>query len=173
MNEDYNMEELYTSFLELADKKGQVFDYDLEALMFFNQVNSEPEHYKLNNISVLSGSGLVATATVTMQIGEQETVVEAATGNGPIDAAYKCLLRVSNLDITMESYKISGKGEGKDALGQVDIVASYKGQNFHGIGLSTDIIESSALALVHVMNHIHLAKEVEQQKKQRLQTAQV
>ena len=60
-----------------------------------------------------------------------------------------------------------------DALGQVDIVASYKGQNFHGIGLSTDIIESSALALVHVMNHIHLAKEVELQKKQRLQTDQV
>lgn len=172
-DEDYDMEELYTSFLELADKKGQVFDYDLEALMFFNQVNSEPEYYKLSNISVLSGSGLVATATVTMQIGEQQKVVEAATGNGPIDAAYQCLMRISGLEVTMESYKISGKGEGKDALGQVDIVASYNGQKFHGIGLSTDIIESSALALVHVMNHINLAKEVEEQKKQRLQTEQV
>ena len=171
---DYDMEELYASFLELADKKGQVFDYDLEALMFINQVNSEPEFYKLENISVLSGSGLVATATVTMRIdNKEEVIVEASTGNGPIDAAYKCLLRISGLDITMESYSISGKGEGKDALGQVDIVASYKGQKFHGIGLSTDIIESSALALVHVMNHIHLAKEIEIQKKQRLQTEQV
>ena len=172
-DEDYDMEELYASFLELADKKGQVFDYDLEALLFFNQINIEPEFYKLDNISVLSGSDLVATATVTMQIGEQKAVVEAATGNGPIDAAYQCLSRISGLEITMESYSISGKGEGKDALGQVDIVASYRGQKFHGIGLSTDIIESSALALVHVMNHIHLAKEVEFQKKQRLQTDQV
>ncbi|WP_413700653.1 alpha-isopropylmalate synthase regulatory domain-containing protein [Psychromonas sp. KJ10-10] len=73
----------------------------------------------------------------------------------------------------MESYKISGKGKGKDALGQVDIVALYQGQKFHGIGLSTDIIESSALALVHVMNHINLSKEVAQKKKQHLKTAQV
>ncbi|MEJ6078440.1 2-isopropylmalate synthase [Vibrio sp. 1-Bac 57] len=162
---DYDLEELYTSFLALADKKGQVFDYDLEALMFFNQIDNEPEHYKLSSINVQSGSGLVATATVVMQIGEEKRVVEAATGNGPIDATYQCLMRISGLDINMDSYKISSKGKGKDALGQVDIVASYKEQKFHGIGLSTDIIESSAKALVHVMNHIHLAKAVEVKKK--------
>jgi 2-isopropylmalate synthase len=172
-DEDYDMEELYEDFLELADKKGQVFDYDLEAMLFFSQIHNEPEFYKLNSINVLSGSGVVATATVSMQMGDKKAVVEAATGNGPIDAAYQCLLRLSGLDITMESYNISGKGKGKDALGQVDIVALYKGQKFHGIGLSTDIIESSALALVHVMNHINLSKEVAQKKKQRLKTAQV
>lgn len=172
-NEDYDLDELYASFLELADKKGQVFDYDLEALIFFNQISGEPEYYKLENINVLSGSGLVATATVCMSSGENKQIVEAATGNGPIDAAYQCLMRITGLDITVESYNISGKGEGKDALGQVDIVATYNDQKFHGIGLSTDIIESSAKAMVHVMNHIHLAKEVEIQKKQRLQTEQV
>lgn len=172
-DEDYNLEALYTSFLELADKKGQVFDYDLEALMFFNQVNDNPEYYKLENINVSSGSAQVATATVTMTIGENQKVVEAATGNGPIDAAYQCLMRISGLDISMDNYKISAKGEGKDALGQVDIVATYKEQKFHGLGLSTDIIESSAKAMVHVMNHIHLAKAVEQQKIERLHTEQV
>jgi 2-isopropylmalate synthase len=65
----------------------------------------------------------------------------------------------------MDTYKITAKGEGKDALGQVDIVATYKEQRFHGLGLSTDIIESSARAMVHVMNHIHLAKAVEVKKK--------
>lgn len=164
-NEDYDLETLYDSFLALADKKGQVFDYDLEALVFFNQIESQPEHYKLSSINVQSGTGVIATATVMMQIGDQKEVVEAATGNGPIDAAYQCLMRISGLEITMDSYKISSKTEGVDALGQVDIVASYKGQKFHGIGLSTDIIESSAKALVHVMNHIHLAKAVEVKKK--------
>ena len=161
---DYDLEALYASFIALADKKGQVFDYDLEALMFFNQANSEPEYYKLLSINVQSGTGLVATATVVMESGEESRKIEAATGNGPIDATYQCLMRITGLDISMESYKISGKGEGKDALGQVDIVASYNGQKFHGIGLSTDIIESSAKAMIHVMNHIHLAKAVEIQK---------
>jgi 2-isopropylmalate synthase len=170
---DYDLDALYASFLELADRKGQVFDYDLEALMFFNQVNDEPEYYKLENIDVLSGTGTVATATVTMTIGDDKKVVEAATGNGPIDAAYQCLMRISGLDIDMDTYKISAKGEGKDALGQVDIVATYKDQRFHGLGLSTDIIESSAKAMVHVMNHIHLAKAVADQKKQRFSSEQV
>ncbi|MEL0628427.1 2-isopropylmalate synthase [Psychromonas aquatilis] len=163
---DFDLEELYASFLALADKKGQVFDYDLEALVFFNQLEneSEQEHYVLSSINVQSGSGVVATATVEMEIGGNKRVVEAATGNGPVDATYQCLMRLSGLDIEMQSYKISSKGHGKDALGQVDIVASYHGQKFHGIGLSTDIIQSSAKALVHVMNHIHLAKAVEVKK---------
>lgn len=168
---DYDLEELYASFLELADRKGQVFDYDLEALVFFNKLNTEPEYYKLENISVLSGTDVTATATVKMRVGDQPQIIEAATGNGPIDAAYQCLMRISGLDISMDDYHISAKGEGKDALGQVDIVATYKGQRFHGLGLSTDIIESSAKAMVHVMNHIHLAKAVED-KKLRLQTEQ-
>ena len=164
--DDFDLEELYTSFLALADKKGQVFDYDLEALVFFNQLESEKEHehYKLSSINVQSGSGVVATATVEMVIGGEKRVVEAATGNGPVDATYQCLMRLSGLDIEMQSYKISSKGQGKDALGQVDIAASYHGQRFHGIGLSTDIIQSSAKALIHVMNHIHLAKAVEVKK---------
>ena len=162
--EDFDLDDLYESFLELADRKGQVFDYDLEALVFFNQINNEPEYYKLENIDVLSGSGIVATATVRMTIGEDQKIVEAATGNGPIDAALQALTRISGLEISMDDYTISAKGEGKDALGQVDIVATYKGQKFHGLGLSTDIIESSARAMVHVMNHIHRAKAVEAKK---------
>lgn len=162
--EDFNLDDLYASFLALADKKGQVFDYDLEALVFFNQLEAEPEYYKLASLNVQSGTGIVATATVVMDIGEDERIIESATGNGPIDATYHCLTKLSGLDIEVESYKITSKTEGEDALGQVDIVTSFNGQNFHGIGLSTDIIESSAKAFIHVMNHIHLAKAVQVEK---------
>ncbi|MCK5818720.1 MAG: 2-isopropylmalate synthase [Psychromonas sp.] len=166
--DDFNLDDLYESFLELADRKGQVFDYDLESLVFFNQINSEPEYYKLENIDVLSGSGIVATATVTMTIGDKQKMVEAATGNGPIDATFQALMRISNLEINMDDYTLSSKGEGKEALGKVDIVATYNGQSFHGLGLSTDIIESSAYAMVHVMNHIHRAKAIEVQKQKKI-----
>jgi len=166
---DYSLEELYESFLQLADKKGQVFDYDLEALIFFNNLHEDKEHFKLDYLSVQSGSGVKATATISLTsqqeaTGESSTDTEAAIGNGPVDAVYKCLSRISGFDIDIADYHITAKGEGKDALGQVDIVATYEGRKFHGIGLATDIIESSALAYIHVMNNIHRANAVEQQK---------
>ena len=68
----------------------------------------------------------------------------------------------------MVDYHISSKSQGKDALGQVDIVAKYNGRRFHGMGLATDIVEASALALIHVMNHVQRAEMVAEQK-QKLQ----
>ena len=165
---DYDMEELYESFVKLADKKGQIFDYDLEALLFFNNVSDEPEYYKLDYINVQSGTGPVATATVSLSTDNQKATVEAATGNGPIDAVYQCLMRLSGLKISIDNYHLSSKGEGENALGQVDIIATFGEQKFHGVGLSTDIIESSAKAMVHVMNHIHRAEMVNKEKVQRL-----
>ncbi len=161
---DYNLDELYDAFLKLADRKGQVFDYDLEALVFFSNLQNDEEFYKLDYLSVQSGSGVAGTATVGLMCGE-EKVLEAATGNGPVDAVYQCLNRISGLEIKLDDYNISSKGEGKDALGQVDIVASYNGRKFHGMGLATDTIESSAQAYVHVMNHIHRAAAVEKEKR--------
>lgn len=160
---DYNLDELYTSFLQLADKKGQVFDYDLEALVFFNNLQDEDEHFKLDYLSVQSGSGVTATATIRLQTGEH-AMTEAAIGNGPVDAVYRCLNRISGYDVSISDYHITAKGEGKDALGQVDIVATHESRKFHGVGLATDIIESSALAYVHVMNNIHRANAVGQEK---------
>ena len=67
------------------------------------------------------------------------------------------------LDVSSQVVDIQDKGEGKNALGQVDIVAEYKGRKFHGMGLATDIIESSAQALVHVINSIWRADQVAEQ----------
>jgi 2-isopropylmalate synthase len=160
---DYNLDELYSSFLQLADKKGQVFDYDLEALLFFNNLHEEKAHFKLNYLSVQSGSGVTATATICLA-SESGSVTEAAIGNGPVDAVYQCLSRISGFDIDIADYHITAKGEGKDALGQVDIVATYDNRKFHGIGLATDIIEASALAYIHVMNNVYRANVVGQEK---------
>jgi len=120
-------------------------------------------------VDVQSGSGVTATATICLKSqlatnDETLSTTEAAIGNGPVDAVYKCLSRISGFDIDIADYHITAKGEGKDALGQVDIVATYEGRKFHGIGLATDIIESSALAYIHVMNNIYRANAVEQQK---------
>ncbi|TCV99138.1 2-isopropylmalate synthase [Biostraticola tofi] len=164
---DYSMDELYSAFLKLADKKGQVFDYDLEALAFINKQQEEPEHFRLDYFSVQSGSQAIATASVKLACGD-DIKAEAATGNGPVDAVYQALNRITDYPITLQKYQLTAKGHGRDALGQVDIVVDFNNRRFHGVGLATDIIESSAKAMVHVMNNIWRAQQVEKEL-QRLQ----
>ncbi|GKX56259.1 2-isopropylmalate synthase [Leminorella grimontii] len=161
--DDYSLDELYANFLKLADKKGQVFDYDLEALVFISKQQEEQDHFSLDYFSVQSGTNLMATASVRLTCGG-EMKSEAATGNGPVDAVYQAINRIADYPISIVKYQLTAKGQGKDALGQVDIVAEYEGRRFHGMGLATDIVESSALALVHVLNHVWRAQQVEAQK---------
>ena len=166
--QDYNLDTLYDAFLKLADKKGQVFDYDLEALAFINKQQEEPEHFRLDYFSMQSGSSDIATASVKLACGE-EVKAEAANGNGPVDAIYQAINRVTQYDIELVKYDLTAKGHGKDALGQVDIVATYNGRRFHGVGLATDIVESSAKAMVHVLNNIWRAAEVEKELQRKAQ----
>jgi len=166
-DKDYDMDTLYEAFLQLADKKGQVFDYDLEALAFMEAQAEEEADYKLAQLVVHSDSTEGnATATVKLEI-EGKTVTEAATGNGPVDAAYNAIARASQCEVNITSYKLSAKGEGQNALGQVDIEANYNEQSFHGVGLATDVVEASVQALVHVMNLTSRADKVADCKEKR------
>ena len=165
---DYNMDQLYDAFLKLADKKGQVFDYDLEALAFINKQQEEPEHFRLDYFSVQSGSSDIATASVKLACGDEVTA-EAANGNGPVDAIYRAINRVTGYDVELVKYDLTAKGQGENALGQVDIVVNHNGRRFHGVGLATDIVESSAKAMVHVLNNIWRAAEVEKELQRKAQ----
>lgn len=162
-DEDYNLDELYKAFLALADKKGQVFDYDLEALIFINKLKDDEEHFALDYFNVQSGSTVVSTASVSLIIG-QDKKSDAATGNGPVDAVYQAINRITDMPVSIIKYQLAAKGQGENALGQVDIVAEYHGRRFHGVGLATDIVQSSALALVNVLNNVYRATQVEQEK---------
>ncbi|MBE2895975.1 2-isopropylmalate synthase [Pasteurellaceae bacterium HPA106] len=169
--QDYDLDKLYTAFLALADKKGQVFDYDLEALAFIDMQQGDGDRLRLESISVQSVSHLPATASVRVSLDDQVRL-DAATGNGAVDAVYNCLQRITGLDLSVVNYKLSAKGEGKDALGQVDIVVEYQARRFHGVGLATDIVEASARALIHAINAIYLAQKVAdfKDKKSQLET---
>lgn len=162
--EDYDLDTLYSAFLALADRKGQVFDYDLEALMFFNNLQEQDDFYKLKYLSVQSGT-VMATSSVILLCGEQE-ISDAAIGNGPVDALYQVIYRITNYDIELDKFDLSAKGEGEDGLGQADIIAHYNGRKYHGTGVSTDIIEASGQALLHVINSIYRANQIVQLKQQ-------
>ena len=161
---DYDIDILYDEFLKLADKKGQIFDYDLEALAFKEAQSEKDDYFKLQALTIASNSVKgIATASVEVEVNNQIEQSQAE-GNGPVDAAYKAIALATKREINITSYKLSAKGEGQDALGQVDIIANYKNQNFHGFGLATDVVEASAQALVRVMNLTWLADKVADHK---------
>ena len=80
-----------------------------------------------------SGSNDIATAAVKLACGE-EVKAEAANGNGPVDAVYQAINRITDYNVELVKYSLTAKGHGKDALGQVDSVANYNGRRFHGVG---------------------------------------
>ena len=162
---EYNLDALYEDFLKLADRKGQVFDYDLEALMHFSNLREEDDFYKLNYLCVQSGS-VMATTTIKLKCGDDERC-EAAVGNGPVDALYQCIYRLTGYDIVLDKFDLTAKGEGEDGLGQADIIANYNGRKYHGTGVSTDIVEASGQALLHVINSIHRANQIDQIKQKK------
>ena len=118
-----------------------------------------------------SGSTINATASVSLGCGD-EVKAEAATGNGPVDAVYQAINRITAFDIELVKYQLTAKGHGENALGQVDIVVNYNGRKFHGIGLATDIVESSAKAMVNALNNIWRAKQVEQELQRKFNSEQ-
>ena len=109
--EDYDLDKLYEDFLKLADLKGHVYDYDLEALVFFSNLHEEPEHFTLEYLSVHSGINITAAAVVKMMVGD-ELICESAIGNGPVDAVYQAIYRIVKYDIVLKTYKITAKNPG-------------------------------------------------------------
>jgi 2-isopropylmalate synthase len=163
---DYDIEELYADFLALADKKGQVFDDDLEALVFKLKQKDLKDFYQLDKINVQCGDSGFATASIKLTSGDKDadkdadkdnTKIHAATGNGPVDALYQAIKQSVDIDFEVSDYKISNKGSGEDGLGQADLVITWQGRNFHGYGLETDVIEASGQALINGLNSIHRA----------------
>lgn len=157
---DYDLDKLYTAFLELADKKGQVFDYDLEALAFIDMQAGDEDRLKLDVITSQTISTLPASAFVQVELDGVKLSQVSNGGNGPVDAVFNSILKITGLDLKMSHYNLTAKGEGAEALGQVDIVVEHEGRKFHGVGLATDIVESSARALIHAINAIYRSHKV-------------
>ena len=163
---DYELESLYNDFLTLADKKGQVFDDDLEALVFNIRQQGQQDFYRLQTLNVQSGGSEFSTSSIKLAKGDENQIV-SATGNGPVDALYRAIKQAADIDFEVSDYKISNKGEGEDGLGKADIVVAWQGRNFHGYGLDTDVIKASGYALVNALNGIHRAMTVAELKTER------
>ncbi|MFA5554368.1 MAG: 2-isopropylmalate synthase [Phycisphaerae bacterium] len=159
---DNEVDQAYERFLEIADKKKEVFDEDVAAIIN-DEVHVVEAVYKLQYLHVASGTGTLPTASVRMLVkGEEKTA--AACGDGPVDAAYEAIREATGLSPKLENYSIRAVTGGKEALGEASVKISDNGRVFIGRGLSTDIIEASAKAYVDAINRMTAANEIKGSK---------
>jgi 2-isopropylmalate synthase len=145
---------IYEAFLELADKKKEIFDDDLRVLMG-DEIYKEEEFYELQYLHVNAGTDLIPTATVKIK-SKEKTFQESSTGDGPVDASFNAIERALDLKLVVESYNVRSVTSGRQALGEA-IVRIRNGENsFTGRGTSTDIIEASAKAFLQAINQLLL-----------------
>ncbi|RLE08694.1 2-isopropylmalate synthase [Candidatus Aerophobetes bacterium] len=154
---DSQFEAVFKTFKELADKKKEVFDEDL-IFIVEEQTFHIPEVYSLEYIHTVSGNQILPTATVRIR-KKDEVFQEAACGDGPIDAAYKAIDRVTGLKANLLDYSIRSVTGGKDALGEVMVKIETEDGIVTGRGVSTDIIEASAKAYINAINRLIYRRE--------------
>ena len=116
--------------------------------------------FTLERFSVMTGSGEVdPTATVVVRCGSR-TRTEASTGNGPVDAIYNAVTRLTNLKTKLLTYVIEANGEGMDALGRVNVSVLYDERKFYGSAVSVDVLEASTLAFLNALNAVERHRRV-------------
>ena len=147
------IDKMYARFKELADKKKEIFDDDILALMD-DALPTTAQTYRLDYMQVNSGTGTIPSATVRIIRDGAEELLESALGDGPVDAAYNAISKATGLSPTLENYTIRAVTGSTDALGEAVIRITDGQRVFAGRGISTDIIEASAKAYVSALNHM-------------------
>jgi 2-isopropylmalate synthase len=148
-----HLEAAFARFKALADRKKEVFDEDIEALVD-EQLNVSHELFSLVGFQVTSGSGGQGVAAVTLKDSNGQPLQDAAMGDGPVDAIYSAIQRLTGIRVNLTDYRIRAVTKGKEALGEVQIELEHSGRKFRGRGLSTDILEASALAYLAAINRL-------------------
>ena len=138
------MQDIYDRFLQVADKKKQVYDEDLEIIMR-EATDTLPAVWELVSVQTTSGPHTMPTATVKLA-REGEQIQDAACGNGPVDAACKAIERITGVELTLEEYSLRSVTMGKDALGEATVRVKRNGHEAIGKAASTDVVEASAKA---------------------------
>lgn len=146
------LEHVYERFLLVADKKKEVFDEDLIAIIG-DEVREIEHTFELEYLQVACGTGTLPTASIKIRTGENVTQA-AACGDGPVDAAYEAIRQATGLSPNIEKYSIRSVTEGKEALGEATVKIKGKKHYYIGRGVSTDIIEASAKAYVDALNRM-------------------
>lgn len=143
----------FARFKELADKKHEIFDDDLQALVTEAGLEDANEHLQLLRLRVVSATGETPHASVTLVVDGAERSA-SADGSGPVDAAYRAIDSIVGSGSRLQLYSVSNITSGTDAQGEVTVRLEKAGRIVHGQGADTDIVIASAKAYVNALNKL-------------------
>jgi 2-isopropylmalate synthase len=149
---DEELNNAFSRFKALADKKHDIFDEDLQALVTEAQAEAT-EVIRLISLKVCTESGKENTADITLLIDGKEKSASAKT-SGAVDATFNAILSLVDIEPTLQLYSVTNVTQGTDSLGEVNVRLEYEGKIVNGQGVDTDIITSSAKAYVHALNKV-------------------
>jgi len=157
------LQQVYDDFIALADKKKNVYDADIVALID-NRLHVTTDRWKLIQFHIGAGTGTIPTATVELRDeaptetsadanGQaSKTYRDAAIGDGPVDAVCKAMERIIGVSAELKDYQVRAVSGGEDAQGEATVEIYCLGRRYHGKAVSTDVIEASALAYLKALN---------------------
>ena len=152
--EGADLDRMYEAFLDLADKKKEIYDEDLESLVGEDSRIQEGV-YTLKSVQISCGQPLTPTATVILNDPNGVEHVTCAVGTGPVDAVYKAVNKIVDVENDLTEFSVQSVTRGIDALGEVTIrVTNANGDVFTGRGADSDIIVSSTKAYLHALNRL-------------------
>ncbi len=153
-----HLNQAFQRFKEVADKKKQVFDEDLEAIIA-DEILRIPDLYKLINLNVVSGTSVVPAATVQIEIAGK-LYQEAGFGDGPVDAAYKTITKITKTKSRLLKFSVNAITGGTDAQGEVMVILEEGAIRVTGQGAHTDIIMAAAKAYINGLNKLEYQKRI-------------
>ncbi len=149
---DNELDEVFEDFKDLADKKKEVFDEDLIALVE-EELSKTQDFWKLEDLKVESGMHITPNAEVTLKL-KGKTKRKSSSGDGPIDACFKAIDKITGIKGKLLDYSIQSVTAGKDAIGEVSVRIAGKDRESLGKGRSTDIVEASVKAYLNAVSKI-------------------
>jgi 2-isopropylmalate synthase len=148
-----DLNKAFDRFKSLADKKREISDWDLEAIVN-DETQQAPELYRLGLVQVSCGDRSQPTATVRLVTPDGAELIDAAIGTGPVDAVYRAINRIITIPNELIEFSVKSVTEGIDAMGEVTIRLRYDDRIFSGHAANTDIIVASAQAYVNALNRL-------------------
>jgi len=143
----------FAAFKELADKKAEIDDRDIEALIA-DELRTIEESYHLDLLQVSCGNEIIPTATVRLIGPGGKETVQTATGTGPVDAAFKAIDTIVGVPNTLLEFSVKSITAGIDAIGEVMVRIEADGRTYVGRGADTDIVMAAAKALMNALNRL-------------------
>ena len=156
--EEAELNRVFERFKSLADRKKELFDGDIEALVLKLDTESGGPWF-LEALDAVSQTGADSGAMVRLRHADGRSVERRCTGDGPVDAAFKAIEEATGIPVVLRKFEVRSVSKGEDAQGEALVTVEYNGRTHRGTSVTTDIVESGVRAFLEVINRIELGRQ--------------